>query len=157
MGVANPLGWEAARSMGRIGTMSAPGFGDSIWRDVTGPGMFGGSFQWRLIVQPLAAIILGARVGVRDAKQGRLPFFQALLHAKGERGTLLGKAVRDAIVPLAVAVIVDSILQQLINGRIRPLVAALVGGFLVFIPFLCSRALSHRVWRARPLRPRRAA
>jgi hypothetical protein len=121
-------------------------FGDSIWRDLTGHGLFGGSFQFRLILQPLAAIILGARVGIRDAKEGRLPFFQALVHEKGERGNLLGKAVRDAVIPLAIGFVIDSILQHMINGRVRPLAALVVGGLLVFLPFLIVRALANRAW-----------
>jgi hypothetical protein len=115
-------------------------------RDLAGRGMFGGSFQFRLILQPLAAIILGARIGIRDAKQGGEPFFQALLHKKGERGGLMGKAVRDAIVPLSLAFIVDAILQHLINHRIRPLESLIVGGLLVFLPFLIVRALANRIW-----------
>ena len=136
--------------------MASPNFWQSIARDLTGHGMFGGSFQLRLIIQPLVAMILGARIGVRDAKQGRLPFFQALLRGKGERGNLLAKAARDAIVPLVVAFILDSILQYMINRRIRPLAAVVVGGLLVFLPFLLVRALANRIWthghpdRARP-------
>jgi hypothetical protein len=107
--------------------------------------MFGGPFQFRLILQPLTAIILGARFGIRDAKAGRLPFFQALLHG-GQRGSLLGKAARDAVLPLVIAFIVDAILQHMINGRVRPVAALVVGGLLVFLPFLIVRALVNRIY-----------
>jgi hypothetical protein len=126
--------------------MAYPGFWDSIARDMSGRGMFGGSFQFRYILQPLAAIILGARIGIRDAKRGDLPFFQALVQGKGERGELLAKAVRDAALPLGLAFVVDSILQKIINHHIRPLVALFVGGVIVFIPFLIVRALANRIW-----------
>jgi hypothetical protein len=126
--------------------MAAPGFWESIARDLSGRGMFGGPFQFRLIIQPLAAILLGIKVGIRDAKAGDLPFFRALLGNKGERGHLLAKAARDAIIPLMIAFIVDSILQRLINGRIRPLAAVIVGGLLVFLPFVIVRGLANRVW-----------
>jgi hypothetical protein len=154
MAAGTRLDCDVARLVGRIEIMASPDFGDSIWRDLSGRGMFGGSFQWRLIIQPLAAILLGIRVGRRDAREGRLPFFQALLQGTGERGNLLAKAVRDAMVPLAVAFIVDSILQHMINRRIRPLAAFVVGGLLVFLPFLVARALANRAARSRPLRPR---
>ena len=108
--------------------------------------MFGGKVQIRLILQPLIAIILGLRFGVRDAKAGDRPFFHALAQGEGHRGTLLKKAARDVITPLIVAVIIDSILQQLINHRIRPFAAVVVGGILVFLPFLIVRALANRVW-----------
>jgi len=126
--------------------MATPDFGQSIWRDLTGRGMFGGSFQIRLFLQPLSAVLLGVRVGIRDAKAGRLPFFQALLHGTAERGDLIRKAVRDAVLPLAIAFIIDAILQHMILGRVRPLAAVVVGTLLVFLPFLISRALANRVW-----------
>ena len=126
--------------------MANPGFWESLTRDLTGHGMFGGSFQFRLILQPLAAIILGVRIGIRDAKHGDRPFFQALARQKGERGGLVAKAARDSVVPLTAAFIVDSSLQHRINHRIRPLEALLVGGLLVFLPFLIARALTNRVW-----------
>jgi hypothetical protein len=122
------------------------GFFESIGRDLSGRGIFGGRFQLRLILQPLAAILLGLRFGLRDAKAGKLPFFQALAERKGNRGALLKEAARDAIIPLAVALLLDSILQHMINGRIRPLASVVVGGLLVFLPFLIVRALSNRVW-----------
>jgi hypothetical protein len=126
--------------------MSDPSFFESIARDLTGPGMFGGKFQFRLIIQPLAAIILGLRYGVRDAKSGKSPFLHSVATAKGGRGALLKGAVRAALMPLIVAVIIDSILQQLINHRIRPVAALFVGAILVFLPFLIVRSLAHRAW-----------
>jgi uncharacterized membrane-anchored protein len=116
--------------------------------------MFGGKVQIRLILQPLIAIVLGLRFGVRDAKAGKQPFFYALVRGDGHRGALLRHAARDAIMPLIVAVIIDSILQQLINQRIRPFAAVIVGGVLVFLPFLIVRALANRVWTHGHSRPR---
>ena len=126
--------------------MAHPGFWNSITRDLAGRGMFGGSFQIRLVLQPLAAIILGARVGIKDAKRGDVPFFQALFRGKGERRHLLFKAIRDAALPLTVAFVIDAILQHMINGRIRPMAAVMVGGLLVFLPFLIVRAIANRLW-----------
>jgi uncharacterized membrane-anchored protein len=60
------------------------------------------------------------------------------------------------ITPLIVALIIDSILQQLINHRIRPLAAVIVGGILVFLPFLIVRALANRVWTHGHSRPSRS-
>ena len=129
--------------------MAHPGFWDSIARDLTGRGMFGGAFQFRLILQPLAAVILGVRFGIKDAKRGDKPFFQALVH-EGGRGAMLARAARDALLPLLLAFVIDSILQRLINGHIRPLVALIVGGLLVFLPFLIVRALTNRIWSHGP-------
>ena len=79
-------------------------------------------------------------------RPGRLPFFQALMHEKGNRGAILKEAMRDAIIPLDRRAVIDSILQHMINGRVRPVAAAVVGGILVFLPFLIVRALMNRAW-----------
>jgi|KBSSwiStaDraftv2_1062776.scaffolds.fasta_scaffold191644_2 hypothetical protein len=124
-------------------------FFEAIGADLGGRGIFGGSFQLRLILQPLAAMLLGLRFGIRDAKQGRAPILKEVAETAGKRGGVLAHAARDAIVPLAVALVLDCILQQMINGRIRPLAAVIVGGLLVFLPFLIVRALTNRIWRHR--------
>jgi hypothetical protein len=59
---------------------------------------------------------------------------------------MLKEAAREAIVPFVVALILDSILQQMINHRIRPIAALVVGGLLVFVPFFIVRALANRIW-----------
>jgi hypothetical protein len=131
-------------------------FVDAIGADLSGRGILGGSFQIRLFLQPLLAMLLGLRFGIRDAKQGRAPILKDVADSKGGRGGLLAHAARDAIVPLVVALVLDSILQHMINGRIRPLAALIVGGLLVFLPFLIVRALANRAWAHRHHRPRPA-
>ena len=131
-------------------------FFEAIGADLGGRGIFGGSFQIRLIVQPLAAMLLGLRFGIRDAKQGRAPILKAVAETKGERGGLLARAARDAIVPLGVALVLDSVLQHIINGRIRPLAAVIVGSLLVLLPFLIVRALTNRIWTHRHHRTQHA-
>ena len=126
--------------------MPSPGFFESIGREnISGPGMFGGKVQIRLILQPLIAIFLGLRFSIRDARAASSPSLRCV-RGDGHRGALLRHAARDAIKPLIFALIIDSILQQLINSRIRPLAAVIVGGILVFLPFLIVRALANRVW-----------
>jgi len=127
--------------------MAHVGLLDGVWRDLTGRGMFGGRFQIRLIVQPLVALLLGIRLGIRDAKEGKEhPFFMSLVRNKRDRWSILRQGLRDAVVPLCVAFILDSILQRLILGHIRLLGAVIVGALLVFLPFVIGRGLAHRVW-----------
>jgi hypothetical protein len=122
------------------------GFFESIGRDLTGRGMFGGSFQIRLILQPVLAMLLGLRFGIRDAKQGYEPFLRRLAHGAGGRGALFKQSLRDAIIPLCIGFVIDSILQKLINHRIRPLAAVFVAVLLVYLPFVIVRALANRIW-----------
>jgi len=122
------------------------GFWSGIARDLTGKGMFGGSFQIRLILQPLLALLLGVRLGIRDAKHGKEAYFLRLVQAKHDRWPVLKEGLRDAIVPLCIAFVVDAILQRMIDGRIRPMAALVVGTLLVFIPYVIGRGLANRVW-----------
>ena len=126
--------------------MAHVGLFDGIWRDLTGRGMFGGKFQIRLIAQPLVALLLGVRLGLRDAKQGKEPFFMTLVDPKHDRRANLKEGLRDAIVPLCVAFVLDGILQRMILGHIRLMGAVVVGSLLVFLPFLIGRGLSNRIW-----------
>lgn len=131
--------------------MTHVGFWEGIGRTLTGPGMLGGKFQIRLIAQPLVAMILGIRMGVRDAKHGKPPFFASIVgHAHDASGAsrlaILRQGLRDAIVPLCLAFILDGILQYLILGRVRPAAAVVDGLLLVFVPFVLLRGLSQRVW-----------
>jgi hypothetical protein len=131
--------------------MADVGFFESIARDLTGRGMFGGKFQIRLILQPFLAILLGLKFGIRDAKEGHRPFFQRLAAGDDHRGHLFKQSMRDAIIPLCIAFIIDSILQKMILGRIRPGAAIVVGALLVYLPFVIVRALANRAWTRRHL------
>lgn len=126
----------------------------SLWEgiapDLTCRGMFGGRFQLRVIVQGLVAMLLGIRFGLRDAKQGKSPFVASIAEAKGSRWSILKQGLRDAIVPLCVAFVIDGILQRLILGRVRSLAAIAVGSLLVFLPFVILRGISNRLWRHGP-------
>jgi hypothetical protein len=127
--------------------MADVGLFQGVWRDLTGRGIFGGSFQFRLILQPLVGMMLGVRFGIRDAKAGKKdPFFMRLVRGEPDRWTILKEGLRDAIVPLCVAFVLDGILQHMILGHIRPLGAVMIGTLLVFFPFVVGRGLSHRIW-----------
>jgi hypothetical protein len=90
--------------------------------------------------------LLGIRFGLRDAKVGKKAFFMSLLDGEHDRWPILKQGLRDAIVPLCVAFILDGILQRMINGHILLLGAVIVGALLVFLPFVIGRGLSNRIW-----------
>lgn len=103
-----------------------------------------GKGHLRMIVQPTIAIILGIRLGVSDAKAGRAPFLLQLFTGE-HRKVLLKQALKDILIPLTVAVVLDGILQAITLHRVRPLAALMVGGLLVALPFAIARALTNRV------------
>ena len=127
-------------------TMTHVGFFEGIARDLTGRGIFGGKFQVRLIAQPVVAMILGVRLGLRDAKHGKPAFFASVVTGGRGGSAILRQGLRDAIVPLCVAFVLDGVLQYLILGHVRPAAALVVGLLLVFLPFILLRGLTNRIW-----------
>lgn len=123
------------------------GFWQDLARDLSGKG------QFRLILQPAMAIVLGIRLGVADAKEGRRPFGWRLFTEHHQRWALFKESLSDAVLPLCLAFVMDSILQYLTRGYIRVVAALIVGGLLVWLPFIAARGFTNRFWRRthRPL------
>jgi hypothetical protein len=117
------------------------GFFETLARDLSGNG------QFRLILQPLAALILGVRLGIADASAGRAPFLHRLVTHRHQRWAIFKESLSDAVLPLVVALVMDGIIQHILFGRIRPVAALVVGALLVWLPFVCTRALTNRIWR----------
>jgi hypothetical protein len=117
------------------------GFFETIARDLSGKG------QFRLILQPLAALILGIRFGIADANAGKAPFLNRLIMHRHQRWTIFKESLSDAVFPLVVALVMDGVLQHITFGRIRPLAALVVGALLVWLPFVATRAITNRIWK----------
>ena len=112
--------------------MSAPGFFQGI-ADV-----LGGKGELRLIVQPALAILLGIRLGISDAREGRTPFVLRVFTAPRENVRL---ALHDVIVPFCIAIAVDAILQHATLGHVRPVAASVVKRASRGTPRMKSRSL----------------
>jgi hypothetical protein len=121
----------------------SPRFVDDLVARLHGPG------RLRFILQPTAAIVLGARDGVRDARTGKPPFLWGLVFRGSDRARMMRTAlvsVRDLI---AVAILLDIVAQLLIFRIVHPAAALLLGPVLISFPYATSRALANRVARGR--------
>lgn len=103
-----------------------------------------GPMQFRLIMQPTMAICLGIRDGGRDADAGTKPFIWALLTESGTRGTLMKSALRRLALSIVVATVIDALVQYLMFGHVRPLMAVIVGTLLMGLPYSTARGLWNR-------------
>jgi hypothetical protein len=121
--------------------MADIGFWEGI-RDVAS-----GRGQLRLILQPAMAIVLGIRLGIADAKEGQDPFLLRVVLTGEHRATIAKQALKYVIVPFALAIVIDSILQYLMLGHVRLLAAIVVGILLIGLPFSISRSLAGRIYR----------
>jgi hypothetical protein len=116
-------------------------FSQGLARRLAGP------FPARFVLQPLAAIILGIRDGITDAKLGRPPFVIALLFAKDgaiPRNELLKLSLKRIFAPLAIGIVIDMIVQWYLFHRVIITAAILVGGLLVGVPYAAARGLTNR-------------
>lgn len=111
---------------------------------LTGPGRF------RFVLQPLVAIILGVRCGVKDARAGLPPFLWALLFHAEYRKQMWRDAIASVRDLIVVAILLDMIAQAIIFHEIRPGPAVIIGPPLILVPYALSRALTSRIarWRA---------
>jgi hypothetical protein len=119
-------------------------FMDDIVARLHGPG------RLRFIFQPLAAILLGAREGVKDARAGNPPFLWGLAFRSSHRSGLMRSALASVRDLVAVAILLDVVAQLLIFRMVHPGAALLLGPVLIALPYATSRALTNRIarWRS---------
>ena len=132
--------------------MEQVGFWEGTVRELTS-----GQGQFRLLLLPAVALVLGVRAGIADAREGTLPFARRLRQGNEPREQLMKDSVKRALNPLALAFVLDVILQRLTLGYVRPLVAIVVAAVLVWIPFVIVRGVMNRFWRRSHFGRRRAA
>lgn len=109
---------------------------------VTGP------MKFRLVLQPSMAIFLAIREGLKDARQGRPPYFWGCLTDRGERKAMLEEGWKSIGKVFTLAVVLD-IIYQLIEHRwtVYPGEAVMVAIILAIIPYLLVRGPINRIIR----------
>jgi len=112
------------------------------------PQRFTGPGRLRFILQPMTAILLGIRGGLRDAKAGNPPYLFGLLFSSGHRRELLRSSVAAIRNLLAFGIIMDIVFQLILYRSVHPGAAVLVGPLFICAPYAMSRALTARVRRA---------
>lgn len=110
---------------------------------LTGPG------QFRFVLQPLMAIILGMRSGRKDARAGLPPFLWALLFHAQHRQEMWRQALASVRDLIAVAILLDMAAQALLFREIRPGAALIIGPPLILVPYALTRTVANRVARRR--------
>jgi len=118
-------------------------FVDDMVARLHGPG------RLRFILQPLTAIVLGARDGVKDARAGNPPFLWDLFFRSSNRSRLVRSALASVRDLVAVAILLDVAAQLLIFRMVHPGAALLFGPVLIALPYAIARALTNRIaiWR----------
>jgi hypothetical protein len=115
--------------------------GESLKARLNGPG------KGRFVLQPLIAIALGIRDGIKDARQGKPPFIHRVLVKSERKLWVLKQGLKSIAVPFTLGIVLDMVLQWVILRTISLIEGLLVGSALVALPYAVSRALSNRIAR----------
>ena len=110
-------------------------------------GRVSGPMKFRLILQPLMATIFAIRNGLKDAKEGRPPYFWGLFTHPEQRLDMLRDGWKRVGKVFVMAIIIDLVYQWIVSRRFYPFEALLVAIILAFIPYLLIRGPVDRIAR----------
>lgn len=113
-----------------------------------------GPLHLRLIMQPLMAIFLAVRVGLRDAREGRPPyFFWPVFVDKLHRKELISTAWKDIGKVFIAALVLEAVYEIIVYRWLYPTQAVVVAVVLAIIPYLLVRGpvtrLAYRYMKAK--------
>ena len=118
-----------------------------VWTDITS-GVHA-PLGFRLIVQPLVAAFFAVRAGRVDARDGRPPYFWAVLKDAVNRRALLREGWKHVGKVFIVALIIDVIYQFIVERWLYPFEALMVAAILAVLPYLFFRGVVNRILRRR--------
>lgn len=107
----------------------------------------GGPMTFRLILQPTMAILLAIRAGVKDAREGRPPYFWTILTDPAQRPVLIREGWKSIARVFVLAVIMEVIYQWIMLRWFYPGEALTVAVLLAVVPYLLLRGPINRVVR----------
>jgi len=106
-----------------------------------------GPMKFRLILQPLMAIIFAVRSGLKDAKEGKPAYFWALFSDSVHRRDMLRDGWKSVGRIFILAIIIDVVYQLIVFRWVYPVEVLLVAAILAFIPYLLIRGPMNRIAR----------
>lgn len=106
-----------------------------------------GPLAFRLVIQPLVAVLLAVRAGVRDAQAGRPPYGSAVIAGQLSRRALLREGWHDVARLFFMAVLIDIIYQIIVFRWIYPGQAVIVALVVSFPSYVLCRGPADRLAR----------
>lgn len=120
-------------------------FASRMWTDLLARPS--GPYGFRLVVQPLVAVLLAVRDGIRDARTGRSPHFWSVMHDPPERTARVREALRATAKVGCVALALDVIYQLRVRGWVYPGEALGIALLLALVPYGAIRGPVDRLAR----------
>jgi hypothetical protein len=106
-----------------------------------------GPMKFRLVLQPAMALFLAIRCGLKDAREGKAPYFWALFTNAGERRAMLKDGWKSVGKVFVLAIVLDAIYQFIVQRWVYPGEAVLVAIILAIFPYLLVRGPVNRIAR----------
>jgi hypothetical protein len=103
-----------------------------------------GPLKFRLILQPLMAVIFAVRDGRQDAREGRPPYFWGLFTYPGRRPEMLRHGWKAVGKIFVFAIIIDAVYQFIELRWFYPGEALIVAIVLALVPYLLIRGMVNR-------------
>ena len=116
-----------------------------VWEHLGG--RVGGPLSLRLFIQPTVALILAIRAGLKDSRQGRLPYFWSIIFGGAHRKDLLQEGWKDVGKLFVMACVLDVAYQLIVARWIYPLETLIVAIVLAILPYVIFRGLVGRLAR----------
>jgi hypothetical protein len=103
--------------------------------------------KFRLILQPSMAIFLAIRAGLKDAREGKTPYFWGLFTDPQGRTAMLKDGWKSVGKVLVLAAVLDVIYQIIEQRWVYPGEVVLVAIILAIVPYILVRGPVNRVAR----------
>ena len=105
--------------------------------------------SFRLVLQPLVAIVLAIRAGMQDFRAGKPPYSWAVLTDADHRRELLREGWKAVAKVFGAAVLIDVVYQFIQLRTVYPGEALIVAFLLACVPYLLVRGPVDRIMRSR--------
>jgi hypothetical protein len=106
-----------------------------------------GRMAFRFYLQPLVAMLLASRDGIRDARAGNPAYFWAFFTGRLQRRELMRDGWRSIKNVFIVALVVDFIYQLVVLRGLRPGEGLLVAIAVAIVPYVLLRGPANRLAR----------
>ena len=106
-----------------------------------------GPMGFRFVLQPIMAIAIGARSGIRDAKTGQPYYLWTIFHNPGYRRELLRSGWKDCSRVFFLAIVLDAVFQLIEFKWFYPLETLTIAILLACLPYVLIRGPVNRIYR----------
>lgn len=110
-------------------------------------GRLDGPLHFRIVVQPLMAVIFGIVRGIQDARAGNPPYLWAMFSSPGHRKDLLKDGWRQAGRIFILAIVLDIGYQLYVQHTFYPGEMLLTAFLLAIVPYAIVRGPATRIAR----------